>query len=287
MKKFLFLIILTSTLFACKKEELITVENNDSPDDLTVGTTTIERYINRAYIRTLGREPDSVEFNLAKTDLIATNADSSSRVVFANSLFTKAEYLPHLYDLLKIDYLNNIDTSEYTNWITLFEIFSQDSTYITQWAALEYELDRLYLLRDAFAEFTSQQIDIKELQRRMCNNYFYDQINMGSANFVIFTFKHLIARNPTASEESYGISMVEGNNSSVFLQSGNSKNDFLAILTSTSSYYEGQVIQLYKLLLDRTPSTYEMSSGTQLFQSTDDFTAVQKKIISSNEFIGL
>lgn len=145
----------------------------------------------------------------------------------------------------------------------------------------------MVLLRDAYSEFVGGTISTAELQRRMCNNYLYDQINMGSANFVNYSFQNLINRNATISELANGITMVEGNNSILFLQTGSSKVDFLNILTNSSSYYEAQVVFAYQRYLQRTPNTLEMADGTQTFQSTGDFIQVLKSILSTNEFIGI
>ena len=286
MKKIIFFFSILLAFFSCKKDTLVTVGNNNPPDDTTLSTTTVELYINRTFIRCLGIEPDSIELATIKTNLLNNNLDSSSRNSFANSIFSKPEYLPHLYDQMKVDYLDNVDTSEFGQYLFIFNNYLNDSTYLSSWPALLYERDRLLLLQSAYTLFITNQIDLRELQKRMCNNYFYDNINMGSANFVVFTFKHLIGRNPTMAEQSYGISMVEGNNSTIFLQAGNSKENFLDILLNSTSYYEGQVIQIYNNLIYRVPSSYEMSSGTLLFLTTQSYSEVQKRIITSNEFIG-
>jgi hypothetical protein len=110
---------------------------------------------------------------------------------------------------------------------------------------------------------------------------------MGSANFVNYTFQNLLKRNATISESANGITMVEGNNSILFLQSGANKLDFLTILTNSPSYYEGQSLFLYQRYLNRTPTTLEMASATDLYQSTHNFVAVQKSILSTYEFIGI
>jgi len=280
----LFLFVLTQS---CKKESLETIPNNKAPNDLTVESTTIERYITRTYIRTLGREPDSLEALNAKAELIEANLDSTSRANFLNTIFSDPAYLPNLYEQNKINLLNNVDTAEFTFWIAIFNNVLQDTTAIFQWPYIQSEIDRLTLLQEAYADFTSGTIDIRELQKRMCNNYLYDQINMGSANFVISTFQHLINRNPTNSEQISGITMVEGINSVIFLQSGQTKSDYLNILINASNYYEAQVVLLYQKYLDRLPTSYEMTTGTMLYSSTNDYTAVQKKILSSNEFIGI
>lgn len=271
----------------CKKTELETVGDNQAPPDRTIETVTLENYVTRAYILALGREPDSLEFRQQVDALLATNADSASRRNFVDGIFTSADYLPRLYDQNRIDLLNNVDTSEYTNWINLFSLFLQDSSYLFQWPILQYELDRMIPLRNAYAEFVNGTIDIRELHRRMCNNYLYDQINMGSANFVISTFQHLIDRNPTSSEQQSGVSMVDGNNAVLFLQAGASRNDYLQIITGARNYYEAQVVLLYRKYLQRDPVTTEMAAGTDLYLSTNDYTAVQRVLLTTDEFIGI
>ena len=81
--------------------------------------------------------------------------------------------------------------------------------------------------------------------------------------------------------------MVDGNNAVLFLQSGNSKDDYLNIFTNSQSYFEGQVILLYIKYLNRVPNTLEMSNGTIEYMTTLDYTAVQRDILSTDEFIGI
>ena len=52
---------------SCKKSELEQVPYNEAPADSTISNVTIENYITRTYILTLGREPDSSEFYFAKS----------------------------------------------------------------------------------------------------------------------------------------------------------------------------------------------------------------------------
>ena len=272
---------------ACKKSEIEQVPFNEAPRDTTISNITIENYITRTYILTLGREPDSVEFSTAKSLLSGTMLDDTSRQTFLNSVFNSIDYRPHVYEENRIALLNNTDTADFSNWIYLFKLVLKDTTYQIQWPYFQYELDRLIVMRNAFYEFVNDSIEIDELQRRMCNNYIYDQINMGTANFVISTFSNLINRNPTVSEQQSGISMVNGNNTILFLQSGSSKNDYLDIFIKSSDYYEGQVILLYLKYLNRIPGTVEMADGTLKYSTTLDYTAVQRDILSSDEYIGI
>ena len=272
---------------ACKKSEIEQVPFNEAPVDTIITTITIENYITRTYILTLGREPDSIEFNFARTLLTGTLVDSASRLIFLDSVFNSNDYRSHVYDENRITLLNSTDTSDYSNWIYLFDLVLLDTTYLSQWPYFQYELDRMISMRNAFSEFVNGSIAIDELQRRMCNNYIYDRINMGAANFVNSIFSNLINRNPTASEQQSGISMVNGSNSILFLQSGSSKNDFLNIFTNSSDYFEGQVILQYLKYLNRVPGTVEMADGTLKYSTTHDYTAVQRDILSSDEFIGI
>lgn len=274
-------------LASCKKEELVTVDNNIPPEDYTIEPVVVENYINRTYILTLGREPDETEFSTSRQALLNSGVDSASRQNFLESVFSDPSYLPAVYNQNKIDLLNNVDTAEFTNWINIFEFLLQDSTNITSWPALQQQQDRLIELRNAFPAFINGTIGVDELQRRMCNNYLYDQINMGAANFVISTFQHLINRNPTISEQQNGINMVGGINAVLFLQAGSNQNDYLNILTHSSNYFESQVVLLYHKFLNREPITEEMLSGTQKYSSTGDYTAVQRDILATNEFIGI
>jgi hypothetical protein len=287
MKKFyLFLAVLLAG-FGCKKSELEQITNNEPPPDETISTVTIENYITRTYILVLGREPDSIEYTNAHDLLVSARLDSGSRRKFVDTVFADPDYRTNVYNENRIDLLNNIDTVEFGNWIYIFQLLLGDTTYQAQWPLWQYEMDRMVNMRNAYNEFVGNLIQVDELHRRMCNNYFYDQLNMGSANFVISTFQHLINRNPTASEQQSGISMVDGHNATLFLQSGNSKDDYLNIFTSSNSYYEGQVIFFYLKYLNRSPGSVEMSDGASLYSSSGDYTVVQKIILTSDEFIGI
>lgn len=284
----LFSVLLVIALFgSCKKSEIDLITPNEPPPDNTIAAVTIENYITRAYILALGREPDSVESSHASNLLINNGLDSISRRIFVDSIFSDADYLPNLYHENKINLLNNVDTADFTNWTFIFQLFLSDTTYQPLWPFYQYEADRMIALQSAYNEFVTGVIKIDELQRRMCNNYLYDQINMGSANFVTSTFQNLINRNPTMAEHQAGISMVDGNNAVLFLQAGSSKNDYLDIFTHSNDYFEGQVIFLYLKYLLRPATTIEMSEGSNKYETTGDYTSVQKDILTTDEFIGL
>ena len=76
-------------------------------------------------------------------------------------------------------------------------------------------------------------------------------------------------------------------NGRVFLQAGNSKNDYLNILTTTNNYFEGQVVRMYDRFLHRLPITTEMDPATTRYATTQDAKDVMRIILSTDEFAGL
>ncbi len=273
--------------YGCKKSEIEQIPSNEPPPDNTVSSVTIENYITRVYILTLGREPDSTEFETANTLLKNANLDSTSRRVFLNSVFSDADYRPHVYQENKDELLDFVDTTEFGHMVYIFNLILSDTSYQSQWPSWQYERDRMVLLSSAYNDFIHDSIDIAELHKRLCDNHFYDELHMGSANFVDATFSDLIGRNPTVSEEQSGIDMVDGQNSVLFFQAGSSKDDYLNIFINSNNYFEGQVIFMYKKYLNRVPNTVEMAEGTTKYSTTHDYTAVQKDILATDEFINL
>lgn len=287
MRAHLFLIAAVLCFYSCTKTELETVPDNLAPPDPTIETVTIENYITRTYILALGREPSSSEFSSAFNLLSTSKLDSTSRSQFISSVLNSTYYLPNVYAQNKIDLLNNADTSEFTQWITIFEFLLTDSANIFLFPILQAEILRLEKLQSAFPEFTTGSITLDELHRRMCNNYIYDQINMGSANFVISSYQHLLNRNPTGSEQTAGVSMVESNNAVLFLQAGSSKTDYLNIISNSRNYHEAQVVYLFQKYLNRVPTTQEMNIETAKYVGASGPETVQIDILSTNEFVGI
>jgi len=278
--------IVTSVFFSCSDDEVVIPENTPPPDQ-TVENVTISDYVNRVYVSVLGREADNNEKSSGFNILRQNNLSMSSRMQFLDQVFSESEYLPHLYDFARIDLLNNLDTAEVTNYINIFTYLLGDSTYAQVYDILEYEIDRLDSLRNVPYDLVNHVIGVEYMQRRCINNYFYDQINMGSENFVVHTFQQLLYRYPTATELTEGKKMVDGTPAILFLESGQSKKDFLDIFFTSNDYYEGLAVNLYQRFLLRYPTSVEMGNAVQAFVSTHDYMQMQKNILATNEYIGI
>jgi hypothetical protein len=280
-------VILFTLLSACTTYEEEIIPGNVAPPDPTVYSTIYEDYINRSYILAMGREPSATELTNDLNLLRSASLSGASREVFATGIFADIDYRQHAYDETRFELLRSNDSLEMALLIATYDFLLSDSVNIQFWPILNYEKDRMLLTLDAKNLFLNNSIDIKEVHKRLVNNNLFDQLNMGSQNFVLAVFQQLINREPTQSELQSGVAMVDGNNSVLFLQTGNSKEEFLDIVLNSLNYYEGQVIQLYEKYLLRTPNSYEMSTGTQSYYLNQDYVKVQKDLIKTNEFIGL
>ena len=272
---------------SCKKYEEETVPGNQAPPDQTIDWVVIENYVHKVYISTLGREPDSVELNSGMNLLLSQNLSISSRNQFLNNVFSNQEFNDKFCERARIDLLQGLDTAEITQRIILYTLLLTDTSYMLFWDDIQAEINRLGEMKEVPDSLAAGVINFKEVQRRYIDNSFYDELNMGSFNFVVSLFQHFLNRYPTQSEVDAGVNMVNGLSSVFFLTAGQSKRDFENIFFGSTDFYEGEVRGLYQQYLFRTPTSVEMTDGTLLYMQNNDYIELQKSILSKNEFIGI
>lgn len=280
-------ILVLSALGSCTKEELTTINGNVAPPDSTIASTIYTGYINKAYIALSGREPTSDELNNAMALLTENKLSVESRAEMIATIMTKEAYRSNLYLVAGDKLLNGYDTSEIQLYRGVLSNALQDSSLMFAWPQVQEQLTTLDLLLSIPQDVYSNQITVKEMYRRMANNYVYDQINMGSENFVLSIFDHFLLRYPTEAELREGVTMVDGFNALLFLTEGDSKSDFLDIFFNCNEYYEGQVRDLFQRHLFREPTDEELAQFTILFKNSDDFSTLQSAILSTDEYVGL
>ncbi len=281
----LLLFIYFAVMTSCRKEEIIS--DNKVPPDQTVENVTISNYVNRVYVSVLGREASDAEKNSGFNILRDNNLSNTSRSQFLNQVFSSPNYLPHLYDFARTELLNNLDTADISFFLMIFHGYLQDTIQQVYWEIITYEIERLDSLQRVPSDLINNLIDIEHLHRRFANNYFYDQINMGTENFVVSCFQHFLRRYPTAYELAEGKKIVDGTPAILFLQTGQSKDEFINIFFTSRDYKEGLAINLYNRFLLRNPTSVEMGNAAQAFSNTKDYIQMQKDILSTNEYIGL
>lgn len=278
-------------LSACKKTEYVVVEDNQPPYHEGVTTIEIQNYVNKAYIDLLGEEPELVDRDNWVNSLKADGLDSASRSAFILSLQAEASY-PNQFDNIYIspmlnDLYDSLAVVDMLNQLSFFRslaISNSDSALSQYWG---YEISKATALREASFEYHNGLISINEYKRRMANNYAYDQINMGGENFVIACFENFLKRLPTDQEEIAGETMYDGQPARVFLRDGSTKGDFLDIITTTTGFYEGLVIDTYLQMFLRMPTSAEMGWSTIALENGDiDIKMLQHNLAISEEYAG-
>ncbi len=272
---------------SCKKEEIILIEDNQAPPDSTIEVVLIENYVNRSYIALLGRKPDNVEFAAGVSTLTSSKFSMASRQVFLDGIINQGEYYFNLYTQSKSRYLLGVDTADIQENIYVFNILLQDPQNAAIYPQIIDERDRLQLLLEIPDDLEGGALDVKGMYRRMVYNYVYDQINMGSQNFVISCFQHFLLRYPTSSELQQAENMVNGLSGVLFLMQADSKIEFLDVFFNSTDYYEGQVRDVFRKFLYREPIIQEVNALAGNYESSGSYSSLLKTVLSSDEYAGL
>ena len=287
MRKLLLLSIVISFIAACSKTEDVKITGNVPPPDHTIDSSTISIYVNKAYINLLGREPVGAERSDALTILRQNNFSLDNRKQFITTLFSRQEYTRNLYNVANNEYLRNLDSMEIEQQIFVFNNLLGMPQYAAFFDAISFEVGRLDTLKRTLSNVYAGSMDYRAMLSRMSNNYFYDQINMGSENFVVSTYQNFLFRYPSDGELLDGKIMVDGNTSTIFFKQGKSKYDYISIFFKTDDYYEGQVRFIFKKYLFREPSSAEIYLYANLYKNTNDYKQLQKEVFSLDEYAGI
>lgn len=273
-------LLLIFSLLACTKEEINLIDGNTAPSDPTISNNTKNNYINKIFIKLLDRKADSVEFNAALNLLNEDPGSQSKRKEVLNLVKANPEYSHVIWKNIRELLLDGIDTAEINDE---YGDLKDDWSTATGSAkdALEYEWKRLEFILDGAEKFEAKTSSWEDLQKAACNNLIYDDINMGSENFVVSVFQSLLNRYPTIEELDAAKDMVDGRPAILFLQTGQTKSDFLDIFFSVRSYQEGQVSLLFNDNLFRSPTSSELIEYTNFYIYKNDFESLLLEVLSS------
>lgn len=281
--------VLTLVILAtgCKKDEII-VPDNQAPPDSTISTLILENYITKCYISLLGREPSNEEESTAIATLSNDNLSQTSRNEMLESIVNNDEYASKIIEYNAIKLLNAaFDTTEIQTQIYIYNQLLLDPQYAPFIDLINEIIVDLEQLLSTPEDLRNGTIGVKEMHKRMVSNDIYDQINMGSFNFVLSLFNNFLFRDPTTEEHNAGITMLDGFVAVLFYETGNSKEQCIDIFLNSDDYYEGQVRDLYLRYLFREPTSEEQGYYANRYFESDDFDQLQKDILSLDEFVGL
>lgn len=289
MRKFwlLYSVLVLLLVSGCKREEEVVIPDNVAPPDGTVTDLVLESYINRSYITLLGYQPNAAEMAQGKATLRTHNVSTDDRGAFLDQVIAKPGYAQRLFDLERSKLLNGTDTSDIREELNFLTFILADSAYIAVWAEAQLSYDHLQDVLAIPGALQAGTMNVAEMHRRLVTNYFYDQINMGTQNFVVSMFQNFLFRYPTEAERVAAETMVDGFPAQLFLVNGRSKTEMIAIFLEADDYREGRVRDLFLRYLYRDPSTQELESLTIAFKNSGDYKALQKAVLSKDEFVGL
>jgi hypothetical protein len=273
-------------VLGCTKQENVYVPNNEAPPDTSVSTLKLEAYINKCYISLLGRKPDATELSTAVQTLRDSSLSSGSRKLVLDGILNQDEFLIKTYLNDGALLLNTWDTLLYSFYLGQVQTLRQDPNNAASYPIYDTIISGLEKLLSIPVDLLNGSIDISTMHNRMVNNFIYDEINMGSENYVRSVFDHFLLRYPTTSELTEGVKMVDGFESIIFLNTGESKFDFNTIFFNTQAYYEGQVRWGFQRFLYRDASTEELLHYTQLYSQSSDQKTFFRELLSTNEYAG-
>lgn len=281
------ILLLVVLVTGCQKDEII-IEDNTAPPDSTISTLILENYVAKCYISLLGRDPSETEEQTAVDLLRNAGMSVGSRKEMIDVILSDIEYRDKILEYNSIKLLNApFDTTEIQTQLFIYNSLLDDPQYAPFIDLIQDVIDKLETLADTPDDFRNGTIGMQEMHRRLVTNDIYDQINMGSFNFVLSLFNNFLFRDPTAEEHDAGITMVDGFVAVLFYETGNSKEECIDIFLSSDDYFEGQVRELYLRYLFREPSSEEQSYHAIRYRDSGNYDRLQKDILSTDEFAGI
>jgi hypothetical protein len=278
------MLLLLGATTACQKYEVNEIPGNTPPPDTYVSQVVKESYVNRLYITLLGRKADSVDFNAGVAGLGAGAVSQASREALVDQIMADPDYKVNLYDIARKEILEDVDTISIRVERDRYASYLGDSAYIDDWATYQYWTDQLNLVLSIPDDLAAGTIGMNDVAARCAFNPFYDDINMGTENFVVSIFQNFLFRYPSNQELAASSEMVDGSESVIFLVAGRTKDDFVQIFFHSADFYEGRVRDLYLKYLLREPSTTETYTLATAFSDDEDYGKLQKKILASIEY---
>lgn len=267
----------------------MTVPGNTPPPYSGTPTILVDNYVSKLNIDLVGLKPDD---NQKESDIVYLEDNDlsfSAREVVIERILDLDAYHDRLFQVTSDLLLNGMGVDEVQTVYDEYEfvrdfLYQSGDTFTAQY--IDYELIKLTQLLNVKSDYQSGKINLGEYYSRFSYNLIYDEINMGTENFVIACFENFFKRYPTNTELEKGKEMVDGLPVKLLLKEGRNKIDFLTIMTENSEFYQGRILDAYRTLLLRDPTSDELNELTDQFQNSDDFSTVQIEITKLDEYAG-
>lgn len=282
---------------SCTKYETITeiehvnqvISGNEPAPYSSITTTQIQGYINRVYIDLVGREPTSFELSNWTTHLKDNELSLDARGNLINTIQGTFDYYQRFFEIYSGQLLGGVTSDDIQSEIALYQSFQTNA--LLNGDTLDAQLlgFRIGLIQDvanAGTDYFQNEITINAFFQRLIFNPIFDDINMGTENFVLACFEGLFKRYPTDIELDKSVDIVNGDPRTIWSTSGTSKEDFIDIITTVPDFYEGLTIEIYRQLLARNPSSIEMGQGILELTTSGTYQILQREVMKTDEYAG-
>lgn len=248
---------------------------------VVIDSLKVKNFVVKSSIILANTKPGKSEVKAICAKFNLYNNFESGASHFLDTLIKSEAFSQNIFDRYRYEYLQGVTAWQVSDEIDQYEALLPNkslSDFTDMFKSIINKLTKITLAQKKLAE---DSIGISDVQRDFLDNKFYDDINMGANNFVISTFNYLLFRNPTKAELAAAKNMINGENSMLFFNTGNSKDDYLKIMFSSPLYKEGQIRYWYSQLLNREPTTSELFDACSNFL---DIKKLIKTILMKREF---
>lgn len=292
---FLFILV----FFSCKKDPRI-ISNNTAPYYDNIPTVLVQSYVNRIYVDLIGREPTDAEMDRDVAALRDQKLSLEAREVLIQKIQTDSSYLPgdssysyayfhRLYEMNKIRIVGE-GADDGLFLAAIDDVQSEVEKDSISGDSIGFALnkrrrDKLVKVLQLSEDFRRGKIEWRDVLTRLIDNKVYDDLNMGSFNFVRSTFNNLLFRYPTQAEFNSSFDMVEyGKAGVLFAQPAQSKGEYIHVLVNSYECYEGVLRWAFKTYLVRDASANEIYNMLPGFYQSHDFHYLLRQLMKTDEY---
>lgn len=283
-RQVLFSLLSISLLLAsCGRDTIIPVDN--LPADSTITQVELENYINRTHIALLNRKPTASEFTQSIQQLDINRYDRAIRDAYITNIQDMQRSKWAVWQFLSDRILDGTDTADVywsAQWYQQRVDNSGTQNEQDYWQGL---LDRTNNNIATLNGWYSNDSTYDALIAWMVRMPVYDEINMGTENFVVSIYQHFYHRYPTDHELEQASDMVDRQWALLYGANGNSKADFIEIFTAQGEFKQGIIINVFESYLNRLPTTAESDRFLDHLSNDWDYQQLQRYLLTASEFV--
>lgn len=277
------LILLSLLLASCARDSIVPVDN--LPADSTITQIELENYINKTHIALLNRKPTEAEFDQSLQQLDIDRYNRSIRDAYVLGIQDLDRSKWAIWQFLSDRVLDGIDTAQVRESADVFQYRVDNSGTQNEKDYWQWLLDRTNNNLLALEGWYNQDSTYNSLVGWMVRMPIYDEINMGTENFVVSIYQHFYHRYPTDHELTQASKMVDRQWGLLYGVNGNSKADFLNIFLNQGEFQQGVIINTFESYLNRIPTTVESDKYHDHLNNNWDYLRLQRYLLTSSEFI--